>query len=121
VATDAHNLFATAAADLGLPGLAALLLLVGLAGRQMARGWRRLTASADEGNVGARADRLVLGGVAAALIGYLVQACSNTQPVSLSFLAWLLLGVACILARPPEAAARPEARHPTAVPVLGRR
>ncbi|HEX2273582.1 MAG TPA: O-antigen ligase family protein, partial [Acidimicrobiales bacterium] len=98
VATDAHNLFASAAANLGLPGLAAVLLFVGAAGRQPARAWRRRTAAARGGEAAAaRADRLLLGGVAAGLVGYLVQASFNTQPVSLTFVAWTLLAVACIL------------------------
>ncbi|HEX2274904.1 MAG TPA: O-antigen ligase family protein, partial [Acidimicrobiales bacterium] len=127
VATDAHNVFASAAANLGLPGLAALLLLVGAAGRQTARAWRPRTAAARGGEAAAaRADRLLLGGVAAGLVGYLVQASFNTQPVSLTFVAWTLLAVACILSRrrhgpPDEATPRPARRRPTAVPAVGRR
>jgi O-antigen ligase len=126
VATDAHNIFATAAANLGLPGLSALRWLVAAAGRQTARGWRRLTVAADRGDAGARVERLLLGGVAAGLVGYLVQASANTQPVSLSFVAWMLLAVACLLARAPGAQAERAGpgqarRRPTAVLVLGRR
>lgn len=121
VATDAHNLFATAAADLGLPGLAALLWLVGAAGRETARGWRRLAVAAGQGDPGARADRLLMGGAAAGLVGYLVQASSNTRPVSLSFVAWMLLAVTCVLGGPRQGPPRREAPRPTAVPALGGR
>lgn len=100
-ATDAHNVFATTAANLGLPGMAALLFVMGAAARRIAHAWRRLGAAVD-----ARVDRLLLGGVAAGLVGYVVQACSNTQPVSLSFVAWILLAVACVLAREPSEDAR---------------
>ncbi|HEV3401867.1 MAG TPA: O-antigen ligase family protein [Acidimicrobiales bacterium] len=118
-ATDAHNLFANAAANLGLPGLAALLGLVATAVGRTARAWRRPATTAP-------GDRLVLGGAAAGLVGYLVQASANTQPVSLSFFAWVLLGLLCVFARPPDLASADSApavtrRRPAAVPAVGRR
>jgi hypothetical protein len=126
VATDAHNLFATAAANLGFPGLAALILVLGAAGWRIRRAWRRLGAAA--GAKGAEAadthvDRLLLGGVAAGLVGYVVQASSNTQPVSLAFVAWVLLGVACTLACRGERAvgtgSSEAGRQPAAAGVVG--
>jgi hypothetical protein len=118
-ATDAHNLFATAAANLGLPGLAALLGLVATAVARTARAWRRPAITAP-------GDRLMLGGAAAGLVGYLVQASANTQPVSLSFFAWVLLGVLCAFSRPPDVASADSApaearRRPDAVPAVGSR
>jgi putative inorganic carbon (HCO3(-)) transporter len=127
VAPDAHNLFATAAASLGFPGLAALVGLVGAAARRIGRAWRRARAAPGRpGTEGARYERLLLGGAAAGLVGYLVQASANTQPVSLSFVAWVLLGAMCVLSRPPDGppadSVPAEARRgAAAVPVLGSR
>ncbi|HEX2023161.1 MAG TPA: hypothetical protein VHF00_00510, partial [Acidimicrobiales bacterium] len=100
-------------------GLAALLGLVATAVARTARAWRRPAITAP-------GDRLMLGGAAAGLVGYLVQASANTQPVSLSFFAWVLLGVLCAFSRPPDVASADSApaearRRPDAVPAVGSR
>ncbi len=64
-------------------GLASFLALLVTAGRQLGRMWSRLGGER----------RLVAGGLAAALAAYLVQACLNTQTVTLSLCFWVLLGL----------------------------
>ena len=89
VANGAHNLFLNTLANLGAGGLAALLAVIGVAGWCVRRAWRRLPPGEN---------RLLLGGVTAALVAYLVQGSFNTQETSLSLCAWVLLGLAVALA-----------------------
>jgi O-antigen ligase len=94
LATDAHNVLLTAAATQGFPGLAALSLLLGSAVAVVVRARRRL---GGEG-------RALLAAIGAALLAYVVQALFNRQDIALDFCFWVLLGLACALARPSGAA-----------------
>jgi O-antigen ligase len=95
VANGAHDIFLNTAADLGLGGLLAFLLVLGTAARGLGRSWARL--SHGSATAGTRERRLLLGGVTAALVAYLVQAAFDTQEVSLSLCFWALLGLAVAL------------------------
>lgn len=100
VANGAHNLFLNTLANLGGVGLAALLVVLGTAGVRIVRAVG--TGVVGTGDELAREHRLLLGGIGAALVAYVVQACFNTQDVALSFCFWVLLGLAVSLvpARP---------------------
>ncbi|MDQ4098141.1 MAG: O-antigen ligase family protein [Actinomycetota bacterium] len=97
VANGAHNLFLNTLANQGVAGLLALLAVLATAAIRITRSWRRLQAGGET--------RLLLGGVTAALVAYLVQACFNTQPLSLSLCFWALLGLAVALCEPRDARA----------------
>jgi O-antigen ligase len=97
VATDAHNLLFTAMATQGFPGLLALSVLLGAALVLIARARRRLAGEAHA----------LLGATSGALLAYVVQGLFNRQDVVLDFCFWVLLGLACALART-SGAARPE-------------
>jgi O-antigen ligase len=92
VANGAHNVFVNTLADLGVVGLAAFLAVLVVGGVRIARTWRRLPADTE--------DRLLLAGIAAALVAYVVQACANMQELSLSTCFWALLGLAVALSAP---------------------
>jgi O-antigen ligase len=87
LATDAHNVFLTHLATLGLPGFAALLALLGSAAVALGQALRR--ASGEE--------RLLLAAICAALVAYVVQASFNRQDLALDFCFWALLGLGCAL------------------------
>jgi O-antigen ligase len=97
VANGAHNLFFNALANTGVVGLAALLALLVAAARTVGRGWRRVGLEEDE-------RRWLLGGTAAALVAFLVQAAFNVEEVALSLCVWVLLGLAVSLSTPPPLA-----------------
>ena len=82
IANGAHNVFLNTLANLGVGGLVAFLALLGTAGVSVKRAWERL----DDRS------RLLAAGLSAALVAYLVQACLNTQTVSLSLCFWVFLG-----------------------------
>ena len=90
VANGAHNLFLNILANLGVAGLAAFLAVLAVFVQATARAWGRLTRAGAE----ARERRLLLGGLTAAVVAYLVQACVNNQELSLSLCFWALLGLA---------------------------
>jgi hypothetical protein len=97
VANGAHNLFLNTLADEGAGGLAALVVVLGAAATGLARAWAELSGRADAAG---RHARLLLAGLIASLVAYLVQAQFNTQAVALSACCWALLGVAVALAGP---------------------
>lgn len=102
VANGAHDVFLNTAADLGVVGLVALLAVLARAAVVVRRGWREVDGRPDQ--------RLLLAGVSAALVAYLVQACGNVQELSLSVCFWVLLGLTVALAiRPATGTARPAA------------
>jgi O-antigen ligase len=97
LAPDAHNVLFTAAATQGFPGLVALSFLLVSAARVVVQARRRVGGEA----------RILLAAVGAALLAYVVQAMFNRQDIALDFCFWVLLGLACALARA-SGAARPE-------------
>ncbi len=82
IANGAHNVVLNTLANLGVGGLVAFLALLGTAGVSVKRAWERL----DDRS------RLLAAGLSAALVAYLVQACLNTQTVSLRLCFWVFLG-----------------------------
>ena len=94
VATDAHNLLLTRLAEHGVPGGLALLGLLGWGVAVCIRAGRSLKAKPPPDHA-----RLLLVGVSAALLAYVVQAMFNRQDIALDFCFWVLLGLACALAR----------------------
>ena len=88
VANGAHNVFLNTLANQGTVGLLALLAVLGTAALELRRRWSALPA----------ARRTVLAGVVGGLVADLVQACFNTQDLSLSLLFWVLLGLSVSVA-----------------------
>lgn len=101
IANGAHNVFLNTLANQGAVGLLALLLLLATAAVHIGRRWRDLSVGDDRPNgQGWRQQRLLLAGVAAALVAYLVQATFNTQQIALSLTFWTLLAMAVVLCPP---------------------
>ena len=101
VAYGAHNVFLNILADLGVPGLAAFLLVLAVWGRVTARAWAQLAEAGPSG----RERRFLLGAITAAVFAYLVQGCVNNQEVSLSLCFWALVGLGVALGSAVGAAA----------------
>jgi O-antigen ligase len=93
VANGAHNLFFDTLAELGALGLASFLSLLAVVALRLRRAWRQV--SLEDHN-----RRLLLGGVAAALVAYLVQASFNTEDIALTLSFWVLVGLAVALSTP---------------------
>lgn len=94
IADGAHNLFLNTLANQGAGGLLALVLVLATAAAHIRRQWRAMSSAVH------REERLLLAGVAAALVAYLVQATFNTQEIALSLMFWSLLALAVVLCPP---------------------
>lgn len=105
LATDAHNLLLTTLATEGIPGLLILLVLLGSTALLLARTGRRLRRRPGVGDPSAAWEsQLVVAALGAALLAYVVQALFNRREIALDFCFWVLLGLACALARASGAA-----------------
>jgi O-antigen ligase len=91
VATSAHDLFLDLLAGLGGVGLAAFLALLALSARRATRAWPALPDG----------DRLLVGGMVAAEVAYLVQAGFDPPNLALTTLFWALLGMLSAMTGPP--------------------
>jgi O-antigen ligase len=99
----AHNLVLDITVNAGLLGLAAFMFLLWRAGRLM---WRGLDSTADRDRL------LLLAGIAAALVGHLVELQVSFETVATAAIFWLLLALGISLAGPsPAPAAHQAARH----------
>lgn len=92
-----HNTFLAHLAHLGFPGLALFLGLLGLVALRGVGALRRLrrrneSPPTPEDRQAARA-RLLVAGLVAAALAYLVQASFNTDELVLVFLFWVVLGL----------------------------
>lgn len=100
LATDAHNLLLNTLATQGIPGLIILLVLLGSTARLLGRTHRRLRRRPGMREPSAtRETQLVVAALAAALLAYIVQALFNRRDIVLDFCFWVLLGLACAVAR----------------------
>lgn len=95
----AHNRFVDQLAGTGYPGLVLLVALLGLAALRAVGTWKRLRqveAFAPEDQASrARVARLLLIGVASALVAHVVQSCFTVPRIGPNFVFWVLLGLMC--------------------------
>ncbi|HEX2043410.1 MAG TPA: O-antigen ligase family protein [Acidimicrobiales bacterium] len=100
LATDAHNLLLTTLATRGIPGLILLLVLLGSTARLFARTRQRLRRRPGMwDSSGTRESHIVVAALGAATLAYVVQALFNRGDLTLDFCFWVLLGLACAVAR----------------------
>jgi len=97
-ANGAHDIFVNYFATEGFPGMVAFGAVVFFAALRAAGAWRRLRTFERRGDVATPGQRIVLAGVAAALIAYVVQALLDVQQIALSFCFWFLLGLLTVVA-----------------------
>lgn len=95
-----HNVFMNYLATQGIVGLTAFFLLLAVSAVRSGAAWRRLRRLERGRDGPLPADtRVLLSGLAAATLAYIVQASFNLQQIGLSFVFWVLIAALTILAR----------------------
>lgn len=97
-----HNIFVNYLVTEGVPGLFAFLAVVAFAALRTFAAFKRIRAMEERSSAGEltslRDSRLMLAGVSAGVLAYLIQASFNVQQIALSFLFWSLLALVTSIA-----------------------
>lgn len=99
IANQPHNVFANYLATEGYPGLALWCLLLIAAVVLVVRAWRQLRISSEDGVPPRQTQRLLLIGLAGALLAFVLQASFDPLQVGSFYCFWACLGLLAVLGR----------------------
>ena len=97
-----HNVFAFYLAGEGYVGLLLWCAVLVAAALVSIRAWRRHRSAQLSATEESRSDprwNLLLAGIVAGLVAYVIQACFDPLQIGIAFLFWVLLGLLAVLAR----------------------